>query len=47
MRTVLIAHRDPEIASCLEADFRRVGYHINIGPCPPRHSHGGDRDLAG
>ena len=37
MRTVLIAHRDPEIATSLEADFRRVGYHINTcpGPFPP------------
>ena len=38
MRTVLIAHRDPEIASSLEADFRREGYHINTcpGPFPPK-----------
>jgi hypothetical protein len=38
MRTVLIAHRDAEIASSLEADFRRVGYHINTcpGPFPPK-----------
>jgi hypothetical protein len=38
MRTVLIAHRDPAIATSLEADFRRVGYHINTcpGPFPPQ-----------
>jgi len=38
MRTVLIAHRDPAIANALEADFRRVGYHINTcpGPFPPK-----------
>ena len=38
MRTVLIAHRDPAIATSLEADFRRVGYHVTTcpGPFPPR-----------
>ncbi|HLZ26875.1 MAG TPA: hypothetical protein VKV73_06100 [Chloroflexota bacterium] len=38
MRTVLIAHRDPAIANSLEADFRRLGYHITTcpGPFPPK-----------
>jgi hypothetical protein len=38
VRTVLIAHRDPEVANSLEADFRRMGYHITTcpGPFPPR-----------
>lgn len=38
MRTVLIAHRDPAIATSLEADFRGVGYHVTTcpGPFPPR-----------
>jgi hypothetical protein len=38
MRTVLIAHRDPEIAASLEADLRQAGYHVNScpGPFPPQ-----------